>query len=144
MTVKTVHAAGRDIAIGPIKVRHLPAFLAALGPLATALLAQKPEGARGGADLWPSLLENHSQRLIDATALGADVELDWLREQDAEVLLELAAAVVEVNVDFFVQRLVPRVIAASEALDSATQGMAAHGGSIGSRGLSAQGSTTGL
>ncbi len=40
------------------------------------------------------------------------MEEKWLGEQTTEVLVDLATAVLEVNMDFFVQVLLPRVTAA--------------------------------
>ena len=95
--------------ITPIKVRHLPAFLRACEPIASALM---------DGDLQSALL-HHADDLITATALGADVERAWLEDQTADVLIDLAAQVIEVNVDFFVQTLLPRINAAADRISAA-------------------------
>ena len=94
--------------INPVKVRHLPAFLRACEPIASALMA---------GDLQSALL-HHADDLITATALGADVERAWLEDQTAEVLIDLAAQVIEVNIDFFVQTLLPRLNAAADRIEA--------------------------
>ena len=104
--------------ITPVKVRHLPAFLRACEPIASALMA---------GDLQ-SVLLHHADDLITATALGADVDRAWLEDQTAEVLVDLAAQVIEVNVDFFVQTLLPRINAAADRISAAMP----HGGTSGS------------
>ena len=95
--------------ITPVKVRHLPAFLRACETIASALMA---------GDVHSALL-HHADDLITATALGADVERSWLEDQTAEVLVDLAAQVIEVNVDFFVQTLLPRINAAADRISAA-------------------------
>ena len=95
--------------ITPVKVRHLPAFLKACEPIATALMA---------GDITAALL-HHADDLITATALGADVDRAWLEDQTAEVLIDLAAQVIEVNVDFFVKTLLPRINAAADRIANA-------------------------
>ena len=95
--------------ITPVKVRHLPAFLRACEPLATAIMA---------GDIQTALI-NHADDLITATALGADVDRAWLEDQTAEVLIDLAAQVIEVNIDFFVQTLLPRLNAAADRIEAA-------------------------
>ena len=95
--------------ITPVKVRNLPAFLRACEPIASALMA---------GDLQSALL-HHADDLITATALGADVDRAWLEDQTAEVLIDLAAQVIEVNIDFFVQTLLPRLNAAADRIESA-------------------------
>lgn len=98
--------AGRAVAVRPVRVKHLPAFLAAIEPLARELAA---------GDVYAALAHN-AEALVAALALGAEVERAWLDEQDAETLVELAGAVLEVNADFFVQTLLPRATAVAERL----------------------------
>lgn len=105
MKTKTIQRAGREIAISPVKVKHLPAFLAAIEPVVRELGA-------GAQDDLMGALATHAPNVIEATALGAGVSADWLGEQTTEVLVDLATAVLEVNMDFFVQVLLPRVTAA--------------------------------
>lgn len=109
MNTKTIQHAGREIVITPVKVKHLPAFLAAIEPVVRRLGA-------GAQDDLLGALATHAPNVIEATALGAGVSADWLGEQTPEVLVELAAAVLEVNMDFFVQVLMPRVTAATVPL----------------------------
>jgi hypothetical protein len=106
--------AGRAIAVAPIRVRELPAFAAALEPLLTDLAA--------GLGV-PEILARHAEALITATAIGARVERAWLDEQEADALIELAAAVLEVNADFFVRRILPGLTAASERLSGRLTGL---------------------
>jgi hypothetical protein len=95
--------------ITPVKVRHLPAFLKACEPIATAIM---------DGDIQAALI-HHADSLITATALGADVDRAWLEDQTADVLIDLAAQVMEVNVDFFVHILLPRINAAADRITNA-------------------------
>jgi len=96
-------------AIRPVKVRHLPAFLAACEPMAARLMAGDIAGA----------FVQHADKLIDAVALGADVDRAWLDDQDAETLMDLAFRVVEVNADFFARTLLPRLADAAGKIEAA-------------------------
>lgn len=102
-----VQAGGRAIEITPIRVKELAAFTRAVQPMAAA--------AAGGADI-ASLLAGHADAVIDATAIGARVERAFVLDLGLDELVELAGTVLTVNVDFFVQRLLPKVTAASEKL----------------------------
>lgn len=113
--------------IQPVKVRDLPAFLAAVEPIARELAA---------GDILAALAR-HADAVITATAIGAGVERAWLEDQTPDVLVELASAVIEVNADFFVRNVLPKVERAAQVL-AAT----ASGGTAGSPGSSAQASTT--
>ncbi|MCM2480204.1 hypothetical protein [Serpentinimonas maccroryi] len=102
-----VRAGGRLIAITPIRVRELAAFTRAVQPIAAALAA--------GADL-PTLVAEQAQAVIDATAVGARLEREFVDGLRLDELLDLAVAVLEVNLDFFAQRLLPRATAGSARL----------------------------
>ncbi len=108
---KTLTVAGRELAIASVPVRDLQAFLAALEPVARELMA---------GDILPAIVR-HTDAVITATAIGAGVERQWLEAQDAEALVLLAGAVIEVNADFFVQRLVPALTMAAQALAAASE-----------------------
>lgn len=102
-----VLAGGRSVEITPIRVKELAAFSRAVQPIAAS--------AAAGGDI-ASLLANHADAVIDATAIGARVERDFVLDLGLDELVELASAVLTVNVDFFVHRLLPVVAAASEQL----------------------------
>ncbi|NCC91691.1 MAG: hypothetical protein EOM10_00175 [Opitutae bacterium] len=95
-------------AIRPVKVRHLPAFLTACEPMAACLMAGDVAGA----------FVQHADNLITAVALGADVDRAWLEDQTADVLIDLAAQVMEVNIDFFVQTLLPKIAEAASRIEA--------------------------
>lgn len=105
----TVRAGGREIAITPIRVRELAAFSKAVRPLAADMAA--------GGDI-ASLLAAHADAVIEAAAIGARVERGFVLDLGLEELFDLASAVLTVNLDFFVHRLLPKVAAASETLAS--------------------------
>ncbi|MEO1752014.1 DUF6631 family protein [Thiofaba sp. EF100] len=96
---KTVTIDGRAITVAPIKIRQLPAFVRAVEPIAKAL-------AQG--DVLAALAQ-HAEALIEAVCIGAGIERAWLEEREADVLVALAAEVIEVNADFFVQRILPTI-----------------------------------
>ena len=122
----------QDKTISPVKVKDLPAFLAATEPIAREL-------AEG--DIFAALAR-HADRLIEATAIGAGVEREWLEDQEADVLVDLAAKVMEVNADFFVRRVLPAITQAAERI-AAMQAGSASGGTSGSPASSDQASAAG-
>lgn len=122
-----VDAAGRHVQVVPVKVRDLPAFLAAVEPIARELAA---------GDILAALARQ-ADGLITATAIGAGVERDWLEAQTPDVLVDLAAKVLEVNADFFVRAVLPRIDQAAQTLQTLSAG-----GSTGLPGSSPAGSVT--
>lgn len=123
---------GIDIAVDPVTVRDLPAFLAAVEPIARELMAGDVMAA----------LAHHADALIQAVCIGARVEREWLDKQTADVLVELAAAVIEVNADFFARRVLPAVTQAAQALESLTASPTGSGGTPGLPGSWPQASPT--
>lgn len=117
---KILTIADREITVTPVKVRDLPAFLAAVEPIATDLMAGDIPGA----------LVRNAENVIVATVIGAGVEREWLNAREGDAIVELASAVLEVNADFFVRRIVPLIEKAAASLTAA-------GITIGSPGLSA-------
>lgn len=109
MTTKTIQHNGVDIVITPVKVKNLPAFLAAIEPVVRQLGRKTSASAK--EDLLAAL-STHAPNVITATAVGAGVDEAWLGDQTTDVLVDLALAVLEVNMDFFVQVLLPRLTAA--------------------------------
>ncbi len=106
--------------VSPLKVKDLPAFLAAIEPVAREL-------AEG--DILAALAR-HADAVITATAIGAGVERAWLEEQTPDVLVDLAARVLEVNADFFVRQVLPRIQAAAERIGAITQATQAGSGGM--------------
>lgn len=115
------------ITIEPVRVRDLPRFLRAVEPIAR-------DAAQG--DIAGALMR-HADALIEATAIGAAVDRAWLEQQTPEVLLDLASRVLEVNADFFLQRVLPAINAASDRI-----ARIASGGTSGPPGSSAADSAT--
>lgn len=117
-----VTVAERTFTIEPVRVKNLPQFLAALDPVVREVAAGDVIGA----------VTKHTAGMIEATAIGAGADRAWLGEQDAEVLVTLAAAVVQVNADFFVQRVMPRLEEAARYLtDRIVAATKANGGTNG-------------
>lgn len=111
---RIVTVGGRDVAVTPIRTRELPAFMRSVEPLFGL--------AATGAGVAEMVLHN-ADAVIQATAIGARVERDWIDGLDLAELLLLAAAIMEVNADFFVRRLGPALTLAMGSLSVRLAGM---------------------
>lgn len=96
----------REIEIGPVRVKDLPAFIAAVEPFVREAM---------DGDIFAALAKN-ADKVIEATAIGSGVKRSVLDEATTDVLVELAARVIEVNADFFAQRVLPAVTTAVERM----------------------------
>jgi len=96
----TLDVGGESLEITPIRVGEVPALIKAVRPFAGQLSAE--------AD-WLVLLAEHGESLLGALAVAARRERAWVERLSLDDAVRLAAALFEVNADFFVQRLAPAV-----------------------------------
>jgi CelD/BcsL family acetyltransferase involved in cellulose biosynthesis len=94
-----VDAGGKTHAILPLKVRQIPGFLRAIqpvfGPLADGNIA--------------AALVQGGDSLAEAVAIATGQPIDWVQDLYPDDLLRLTSAIIEVNADFFVQRVSPEL-----------------------------------
>lgn len=115
-----VEIAGSRIEITPLRVGEFPAMLRAIRPFAEQL-AGEPD--------WLALLAEHGEALLDALSLACRRPREWVDGLDLDDALQLAAAVFEVNADFFVARVAPNVTRLSEKIGQRLDGSSASTGS---------------
>lgn len=107
----------RQIQIKPITVGAVRDFTLAVKPIAADVMA----AVNGSGDLMLTL-ELHADRMIDAVSIGAGLPLDEVRGLQLDDFVRLAAAIIEVNTDFFVKRLLPTVKQEVAELQDKVQG----------------------
>ena len=91
---------GQRIEIRPLVLGELPAMLRAIRPFASELSAE-PD--------WLALLAEHGEALLRALAIASHRSDDWVASLELDDAITLGAAVFEVNADFFVRRVAPKV-----------------------------------
>lgn len=101
--------AGERLSILPIKTRELPGMMKAIAPIL---------GEIQGGDILGALAAN-ADSLVAAVAIGSRKDRAWVDELDLDDLVALAGAVLEVNADFFVHRVLPGLTKAMEGVTGA-------------------------
>lgn len=96
-----VQIAGESIAISPLKVGQLPAFLRVISPVMAHL--QSPE-----LD-WLALFGARGDDLLSAIAIAIKKPRTWVDNLAADEALLLASKVIEVNADFFTRAVLPKL-----------------------------------
>lgn len=104
---RVVTVAGVAVELTPIRLGELPRLLTVARPLAEAF-SRDPD--------WMALLERHGEAVLDLLALATRRERAWINDLSLDDTVQLAAAVFEVNADFFVRRVAPAVQAAADRL----------------------------
>lgn len=101
--------AGERISILPIKTRELPPMMKAVAPIL---------GEIQNGDILGALAAN-ADSLVAAVAIGSRKDRAWVDDLDLDDLVALAGAVLEVNADFFVHRVLPGLTKAVEGVTGA-------------------------
>ena len=92
---------GETLAIKPLKVGQMPAFLRAISPVTQHL-------TRAEID-WLLLFGEHGDDLLTAIGIAVSKPRTWVDELAADEAILLAAKVIEVNADFFTRTVIPRL-----------------------------------
>ena len=96
-----VQVAGEIIAISPLKVGQLPAFLRVISPV-MAQLSQPQIN-------WLALFGERGDDLLNAIGIAVKKPREWVDDLAADDALLLAAKVIEVNADFFTRTVIPKL-----------------------------------
>jgi hypothetical protein len=96
-----VQVAGVAIAISPLKVGQLPAFLRVISPVMAQLSAPEIN--------WLALFGERGDDLLTAIAIAVRKPREWVDNLAADDALLLAAKVMEVNADFFTRTVIPKL-----------------------------------
>ncbi|MBS0214032.1 MAG: hypothetical protein JSR26_12795 [Proteobacteria bacterium] len=91
----------------PVRLGDLPRLLAVVRPFADVISAE-PD--------WLALLGAHGDGVLELLAITTRKDRAWVNDLSLDDAVQLAAAVFEVNADFFVQRVVPGITRSADKL----------------------------
>ena len=102
---------GENIEVKQIKVGQMTKIMRIAFPFYDKLKAIKDDAKKNpqkdiGIDLFALVVE-HGDAVIDLMAVLTNKDRKWVEDLDLDVLVALFTAVVEVNLDFFIQRVLP-------------------------------------
>ena len=92
---------GEPLAIKPLKVGQMPAFLRAITPVMQQISGD-------GID-WLALFGERGDDLLTAVSIAVGKPRAWVDELAADEAILLAAKVIEVNADFFTRTVMPKL-----------------------------------
>lgn len=96
-----ISLAGEVVAIKPLKIGQMPAFLRAITPVMQQL-------GGNGID-WLALFGEHGDDLLTAVSIAIGKPRAWVDALDADEAILVAAKVIEVNANFFTRTVMPRL-----------------------------------
>ena len=100
-TATTVSVAGETLAIKPLKVGQMPAFLRAISPVMHQITATDID--------WLALFGERGEDLLSAISIAVGKPRSWVDDLAADEAILLAAKVIEVNADFFTRQVIPKL-----------------------------------
>ena len=92
---------GETLAIKPLKVGQMPAFLRAISPIMQHLTRTEID--------WLWLFGEQGDDLLSAIAIAVAKPRAWVDDLAADEAILLAAKVIEVNADFFTRTVLPKL-----------------------------------
>lgn len=124
-TGSSVTYLGEALTIRPLAVGCVPRLVRTCRPVidtVMALDAIPDENDPAIVNLMLDLIEKHGERVFEAAAICIDKPADWVARGGIDEFVVLARKVIEVNRDFFVQKLAPllggRAAAVAKALSN--------------------------
>ena len=92
---------GETLAIKPLKVGQMPAFLRTISPVMQHLTRSEID--------WLTLFGEKGDDLLSAIAIAVSKPRQWVDDLAADEAILLAAKVIEVNADFFTRTVLPKL-----------------------------------
>ena len=117
-----VTLSGTALELTPIRLGELPRLLAVVRPLAEDI---------GTDPDWMALLGRHGDAVLDLLAITTRRERAWVNDLQLADAVQLAAAVFEVNADFFVAHVVPAIQGAAQRLAPTLRSLTNSAGNVG-------------
>lgn len=101
---KAININGVDLVIKSFKMGQLPRVFKALEPL-SEVMASSFTGSQ--VQLVTKMLAASGDSVITLLEVGSGQPREWVEDLDMDQSLELASAIMEVNSNFFLQRVLP-------------------------------------
>ena len=115
-----VNIGDETIAVLPLKFGQFGAFTRTVNPMISDInvtFAEDKADSVFAIDL-ATLLSKHAEALIKAVSISIEKPMEWVEALDMAEAIKLIQAVLEVNMDFFAQSLVPTLNQAMQSLSN--------------------------
>lgn len=107
------------VEIPEITVRKFKPIFTALGPLAGHF-----KGKKGAEEMnLAALVAEHEEDVVKLLGVVVDRDADWVYSLKADEMFDLFGKALEVNLDFFIQKVLPSLSGAMVKISVATAGL---------------------
>lgn len=105
-----VTVGGEKVEIKRLKVGSLTRVMRIAAPFYEEVRDLKAksdkDGTQFGLDVYGTVVK-YSESAIEVVAVMTDKPVEWVEELELDALVAIFTAIIEVNLDFFLQRLIP-------------------------------------
>lgn len=116
---------GKELEIQPIKLKTFQQVMTHAGKL-MPYMKKPPEDGRQMFELITILLDKEYDSCVQLIALLSGTEKEWVEELAIDDALQVLSWIVEMNLDFFINRLLPALrVSAVGLIGGLTKGAAA-------------------
>jgi hypothetical protein len=116
---------GRAVEVRPLTVGQIPAITRVL----RGVNIQAVFTGDKIADIdFMGLVADHGDQMIGAVAIASGMKSDEVAQAAPDEFIELARAIIEVNSDFFIQKVVPQIMASINGASAFLQARTAAAG----------------
>lgn len=118
---QTIDLTGRTVTISPFKFYQLPTVMKKIRPV-YGHLAELVSKSKGSMDisLVMEAMEVGGEELMELIATSANVDKAFMETLEMDEGVKLTAAFIEVNLSFFVQKVLPEFKVAMDRMVAAT------------------------
>lgn len=100
--------AGETVVLKPLQVKNLKKVLEIMKPMASYFPSIGATPEKEPIDFM-GLVINHTDTVVQLIALFVDKSEEWVGDLNIAELIDILSAIVEMNLDFFTQRVLPSV-----------------------------------
>jgi hypothetical protein len=134
----SIVVAGELVVLEKVRMRQVTQLVSLMAPMAYLFTDL---GSIRNFDV-KSFALNHPQEAISIVSILVKKPQDWVLDLDPEEFIRLGLAVVEVNLDFFIQKVTPSILREMERLQSVFRKVLEETGRLHSNFSSPQGTDT--
>ena len=115
-TGKEITIRDENLTIKPFKFGELPRVFKAIEPLSASITALVQTQSFNASSIG-FLFSSGGDGILDLLAVGTRKPRSWVDDLEMDEGIEVLTAVLEVNADFFIQKVLPRI---NEALEKSS------------------------
>lgn len=99
---------GESITVKQMKMKQLPKIMKVVAPYYDSLKLTKEKAMKSGGELdLIGIVMTYIEPVSDTVAILVEKDREWVDDLDIDEMVRLLELVIEVNVDFFIQKVLP-------------------------------------